>query len=138
MYQDYELIQTISIRGTNKTYLITPNVAIMSQQAFGCNSLIGMELEDQGGNGIAGNHWEERIMFNDYLTADVWENALYSTITLAMFIDTGWYNVNYTTAQVPIFGRNDGCNFFQETIFWRKISDLLTSWEKVSERSKVL
>ena len=29
---------------------------------FGCDSLVGVELENQGGSGTAGSHWEKRIL----------------------------------------------------------------------------
>ena len=29
---------------------------------FGCESLVGVQLEDQGGSGTAGSHWEKRIL----------------------------------------------------------------------------
>ena len=29
---------------------------------FGCNEVIGVELENQGGIGTAGAHWEHRVL----------------------------------------------------------------------------
>ena len=124
LYSSSQLTQTVTVRGTTKTYLITPNVVAMSRAAFGCSTLIGMELEDQGSStGTVGSHWDARIMFNEYITAHVWENAIYSTITLALLQDSGWYTVNYTTAQVPIFGRNAGCNFFSQQCITNGVSN---------------
>ena len=32
------------------------------KQYFGCESLVGVQLEDQGDSGTAGSHWEKRIL----------------------------------------------------------------------------
>ena len=47
---------TVNIRGTLKTLITTPNVIKKSIEAFNCTSLIGMELEDQGGSDTSGSH----------------------------------------------------------------------------------
>ena len=49
-------MQNINIRGTNKTVIITPNVLAKTIEAFGCNSIIGMELEEQGGIDTSNSH----------------------------------------------------------------------------------
>ena len=121
LYTEEELIQNVTIRGANKRYLATPNVMNKSREAFGCSSLIGMELEDIGQNNTS--HWSGRIMYNDYMIAHVSENLIYSTISLAALEDTGWYSVNYSIGQVPIFGRNLGCNFINSTCLTNGISN---------------
>ncbi len=35
-------------------------------QHFNTEDLLGVELEDQGGD-TAGSHWEAKIMFSDYM-----------------------------------------------------------------------
>ena len=34
----------------------------VGQHHFDCSKLEGVQLEDQGGSGTAGSHWEERLM----------------------------------------------------------------------------
>lgn len=41
--------------------IISPKVAEKTQEHFACDSVIGAELEDEGGAGTAGNHWETRL-----------------------------------------------------------------------------
>ena len=36
----------------NKTYVVTPTVVDVVRKFFNCSTLIGAELEDQGGGGI--------------------------------------------------------------------------------------
>ena len=41
--------------------LVTPRVVREVRSHFGCPTLEGAELEDQGGDGTALTHWEKRI-----------------------------------------------------------------------------
>lgn len=41
--------------------LVTPNVRRVAREHFGCDTLTGAELEDDGSGGSAFSHWEERI-----------------------------------------------------------------------------
>jgi hypothetical protein len=47
--------------GRNVTAVITPQVAASVKALLGCGDLIGAELEDDGGNGAMGSHWEQRL-----------------------------------------------------------------------------
>ena len=122
-YKLNEVMQNINIRGTNKTVIITPNVLAKTIEAFGCNSIIGMELEEQGGIDTSNSHWGMRIIFNDIMISHVINDAIYSTITLALLEDTGWYQVDYSFGQIPIFARNIGCSYFQNTCLTNSISN---------------
>lgn len=42
-------------------YLVTPNVLRVVREHFNCSTLIGAELEGDGGFGAQLSHWEERI-----------------------------------------------------------------------------
>lgn len=55
-------ISSSSVRdGRNVTTVITPKVTAAVQRHFGCSSIQGAELEDDGGSGTAGSHWEQRL-----------------------------------------------------------------------------
>jgi len=56
---------TAIINGVTRTLLRTPKVLYYARKHFGCPSLSGVELENQGGSGSAGSHWEARIMLGD-------------------------------------------------------------------------
>jgi hypothetical protein len=44
--------------------LQTPNVAAWAKDHYACNSITGVELEDFGGGGTAGSHWDQRVILN--------------------------------------------------------------------------
>jgi len=83
------------INGINRTFLSTPKVIEYAKKHFNCDNITGIELENQESdeNNI-GNHWEARIMLGDYMISEQYEESVISDITLAVFEDSGWYQVN--------------------------------------------
>ena len=99
------------INGITRTLITTKKVKYIASQHFGCSSLKGVELENQGGEGSIGSHWESRVMLGDYMISmDFAENVI-SDISLALFEDSGWYEVNYYTGGLFRFGKGQGCSF---------------------------
>jgi leishmanolysin len=109
-----EVTSKVTIRGASKLILKTPNVIAKAKEAFGCSTIQGIELEEYGGEGTAGSHWDMRIMYNDFMMGKDIENPIYSTITLALLKDSGWYDVDYTYVTQPMFGNGAGCDFFDK------------------------
>jgi len=101
------------------TQIVTPWVVAYVQEFFGCESMQGAELEDQGGSGTALSHWEKRIFMNDYMTGEASYNPVFSQLTLALFRDSGWYWTNYSVASPLYWGEGLGCNFtLDNCAFW--------------------
>ena len=48
-------------RGRTVTKVVAPTTLAMARSHFGCPTLNGAELENDGGNGTALSHWEARI-----------------------------------------------------------------------------
>ncbi|XP_064398055.1 uncharacterized protein LOC135344730 isoform X3 [Halichondria panicea] len=91
------------------TLLVTPNVVEQARLHYNCSNIIGVELENQGGEGTAGSHWEQRIMGNEGMTGVTLFTCPFSRITLGLFQDTGWYIPNYEVADAFAWGLNSGC-----------------------------
>lgn len=99
--------------------LTMTNVQREAQNFFGCSTLVGPELENQDTSDctIVASHWEERA-FNGELMVPVSGTLPFqyvSTVTLALFHDSGWYLPDYTQAD-PLtkgvhWGYQQGCNF---------------------------
>lgn len=62
-------------------------------------------LEDDGGNGTASGHWEKKFLGNELMTGTMSHNPVTSLITLGLLEDSGWYQVNYNTAELLYWGR---------------------------------
>ena len=120
MFQYYPLgytgtIGTINIRGKIRNMIMTPKVVEHAKKYFNCSSITGVELEDQGGEGSSGSHWDQRILLGDYMGAVIYqEEMIISEFTLAVLEDSGWYKVNYYTGGLMRFGKNKGCDFLNK------------------------
>jgi len=95
---------------------------------FDCQELQGAELESgeglplemlSEGYGCIGDHWERRLYSTDVMNPVVDEYDLsprISTLTLAYFADSGWYQVDLNYARVAAgWGRGSGCSFVNDT-----------------------
>ena len=102
------------IRGLNRTLIKTPKVVERAKKYFNCNTLEGLELEDQGGQGSAISHWEQRILLGEYMGAVIYQEEMaISEFTLAFLEDTTWYKTKYYTGGLFRFGKNKGCEFIE-------------------------
>ena len=104
-------IATISINGINKKVIKSPKVMEAAKKHFGCNDIKGLELENHGGEGTAGSHWEARLMLGDFMIGESYGENVISEITLALFEDSGWYKTNPYTGGLFKYGKNGGCDF---------------------------
>ena len=108
------LLQSLGMTSTRNsiTYVTSPKVLIKARQHFNCASINGMPLEDQGGTGSAGSHWEARYMLGDYMISTDYMDNVISDISIALFEDSGLYEVEYYSGGLFKFGKNKGCTFF--------------------------
>ena len=112
------LINESVVEVVNTTALIkTPKVVEWGRKHFGCETLMGVALEDDGGGGTMGSHWEMRTLLNDYMVG-INIYSLYPTVksvfTLALLEDSGWYWPDYSQADLALkWGHNAGCDFLR-------------------------
>ncbi|OAE20884.1 hypothetical protein AXG93_3256s1310 [Marchantia polymorpha subsp. ruderalis] len=99
--------------GRMVTRVILPRVVMHSRQHYGAYSedFLGLELEDGGGRGTAGSHWEKRLLMNEIMTGSVDTRSVVSAMTLALLEDSGWYRANFSVAEQLDWGRNQGVDF---------------------------
>jgi leishmanolysin len=96
--------------------IVTPSVAKQAKVQFNCFDWVnaGIELENgDSGSADFSSHWEKRILMNEYMTATSSYDPVYSAMTLALFEDSGWYQVSFKNAQVLPWGYMEGCGVAQ-------------------------
>ena len=98
---------------SEKTKIISPKALAMAKKHFNCENLDGIPLENQGGAGTIGSHWEASYMYGDIMVGYNSNDAQLSDITLALFDDAGFYQVEYYSGGLFKFGKNKGCGFFE-------------------------
>ena len=96
--------------GSN-SYIISPKAIAKAREHFDCSSITRIPLENQGGTGSVGSHWESRYMLGDYMISTDYPDQAISDITLGLFEDSGFYKVNYYSGGLFKFGKGKGCGF---------------------------
>ncbi|XP_025092953.1 leishmanolysin-like peptidase isoform X2 [Pomacea canaliculata] len=98
--------------------LVTYNVVNYTQHHFGCFSEpeFGAPLEAASyGSLKVASHWDSRRMHTSLMTALIDQSQLVlDPITLSVFQDTGWYQVDFQHADRMMWGRGAGCTFGSE------------------------
>uniref|UniRef100_A0A7N0UNJ9 EGF-like domain-containing protein n=2 Tax=Kalanchoe fedtschenkoi TaxID=63787 RepID=A0A7N0UNJ9_KALFE len=99
--------------GRMVTRVVLPRVVMHSRHHYAAFSenFTGLELEDGGGRGTSGSHWEKRLLMNEIMTGSVDTRSVVSRMTLALLEDSGWYEANYSVAEHLDWGHNQGIEF---------------------------
>jgi len=100
-------------RGVAVSKIVTPRVVSVGRDLFGCETLDGVEIENQptSSGSCWGSHWEQRLLMYELMASTSSHHAVYSALTLALLEDSGWYRANYSVAQPLLWGRSEGCAF---------------------------
>jgi hypothetical protein len=93
-------------------------------------------LENDGGDGTVGSHWDSRYMLGDYMMASDYSEVVLSDISLALFEDTGFYKVNYYTGGLFRFGKNQGCSFIEKKCLYNQGKNTMFPNEFCNESGK--
>ena len=102
----------IGVGGIERTFVKTKKVLNFAKKYFGCETIKGVELENQGLDGSKNNHWDSRILLGELMISEQYEEeGALSEFTLAFLEDSGWYQVNYYSGGLMRFGKNKGCEF---------------------------
>lgn len=111
-------VQKRTIDGREVTFLTTPRVREAVRLLHGCApgddgyaDLIGAAIEDQGGSGTAGSHWEKAAFMDEVMTGTASFVPVISNVTLAALEDSGWYKPHYDQAEWLAWGEGRGCKF---------------------------
>jgi hypothetical protein len=98
----------------NRIYSIlkTPGLVRLARKYFNCNRLEGIPLENGGGAGSAGSHFDKRFFGDEAMNPSQDLPAVISVFTLQLLHDSGWYDVNFQMAQNYSDAQGAGCGFF--------------------------
>ncbi|EGR30430.1 leishmanolysin family protein, putative [Ichthyophthirius multifiliis] len=115
-YGQYGLSQITKIviyRSLPTTLVMTKNILQTARKYYACPTMEGMQLENEGGSGSLGSHWEQLIVQNEMMMASrAITDAQLSVLTIALLRDTGYYTeVNENMADNLYWGKGKGCQF---------------------------
>ncbi|WKY08682.1 hypothetical protein Q1695_007870 [Nippostrongylus brasiliensis] len=118
-YRDWETASGVISHSVRM--IVTPKVTDEARRWFNCPSLKGAEIENQGGPGTQGSHWEKRLFEHEAMSGVATQVYAISRLTLALFEDSGWYKPDYSYAQPMSWGRGLGCSFATKScLTWMK------------------
>ena len=122
-----ESVSTLS--GTyDDVYLIRlPGLLEYAQKHFKCPTIRGIYMENEGGQGSAGSHFERRWVGNELMTSESSGRMVMSKFTLHFLNDVGWYKINFAFAEENPWGRNAGCEFFQPSCDAKQVPNFCTT-----------
>lgn len=66
---------TKKVRGNSYNMFITPNIMKFAREFYGCDNVPGIALENDGGSGSLGSHFERVFFFNEVMTASDFKDA---------------------------------------------------------------
>ena len=63
----------------------TPRVLELAKQYYGCDDIDGIPLENDGGSGSKGAHWERSLLGDEFMTASEIYEPKVTAFTMALY-----------------------------------------------------
>ena len=104
-------------------YLRGPNLLQTARQHFGCNQINSIPLEDDGGDGSKGGHFERIVFGDETMVSEDVPIAKFSKMTLALLKDSGWYEIDLGMGDHYTWGKGEGCAMFQNSCTYGKVEE---------------
>lgn len=81
------------------TFFRSPRLLQYAREYFGCPTLDGIALENDGGDSSAISHFERVLLGNEMMVGEEVEGGAFSLFSLKLLADTGWYQVEERLAE---------------------------------------
>jgi len=108
------VVKQVSVNGVVKSFLDVEPLTSNLRKFYGCSTLPGAMLEDDGGAGTAGSHFERRAFLYEVMTSGVITGYRVSSFSFNLLEGSGWYVPDYSYAEPFYFGQGEGCNFLYQ------------------------
>jgi len=103
-------IKNVKLAGINRQVLDLPPLTAQLKAFYGCDSIPGLFMENDGTA-----HIERRFFQWEIMTTGGTVGAKISFVTLGFLEGTGWYAPNYDYAEPYFFGKGEGCGFYADS-----------------------
>jgi len=104
-------VRTVSLNGQRRTVLDVPSLTSRVRKHFGCSSVPGVVMEDDGGSGTVASHLEKKFYLYEVMTSGTYYGRRVSQFSLGVLEATGWYAPDYDFAEPFYWGQGQGCGF---------------------------
>ena len=96
-------------------YLRSPILVNEARKHFNCPQIQAIPLEDDGGDGSKGGHFERVVFGDETMVSEDVATAKFSRMTLALMKDSGWYDIDLSKGDHYTWGKGEGCAMFNKT-----------------------
>jgi len=105
-------VKTVKLLGSSRMVLDIPVLTERARKYFGCPTLEGVFMEDDGS---VGSHLERRQFVYEHMTSGLMYDQRISEFSLGILEASGWYVPDYSYADPYWFGQGKGCGFWKES-----------------------
>jgi len=104
-------IKSVKIAGKTRTVIDVPVLTERLRNFYGCPSVPGAIMENQGGSGTALSHFERKYFVYETMSSGGIFGRRITEFSLGMLEASGWYDVDYSYAEPFFYGQGQGCDF---------------------------
>jgi hypothetical protein len=105
------IVKTTKLGGETRTVIDIPELTEKLRNFYGCSSVPGIYMENDGGSGTAGSHLERKFFLYETMCSGGIFGRRVSEFSLTFLEGSGWYAPNYDYAEPFFFGQGQGCDF---------------------------
>lgn len=109
-----QVLGTQTIGSTTYTSVVMDPALEAARDFFGCNSVSGLPMENAGGEGTAGSHWETTYFVHELMNPYADVPTQLSELTISTMRYSNWYKFNSQITEPYVWGKGDGCQHFTE------------------------
>lgn len=100
------------IKSASYNMITIPDVVNYAKSYFNCPTITGVPLENEGGAGTSGSHWEKTFLPHEYMNPTTANPGIISEFTFSLLRGSGWYRTLTGGAQRFDWGKGTGCKYF--------------------------
>ena len=104
------VVRAVTSSSGTKYKIILNKTVDFGASFYDCLNLTGVWLENNDPQTI-GSHWEDTLFRDEMMSPIDRPNQKFSNFSFSLLASSGWYIVNFGTAQEYIFGYKKGCDF---------------------------
>jgi leishmanolysin len=108
-------IKSVSLNGSTRKVIDVDFLTERARKHFGCSTLPGLYLEDDGGSGTTGSHLDKKFFMYEVMTSGTYYGRRVTQFSLGILEASGWYSPDYSFAEPFFYGQGQGCSFFTKS-----------------------
>lgn len=88
-----------------------PNVLAFAKQHLNDNNLANVVMENDGGAGSAGSHWEHMYWATEFMSPTDTTPSMHSKLSFSMAVDSGWFEIDENYIEKYTYAEGAGAGF---------------------------